>query len=358
MFMIMTFLLILIAILFGIVEGISEWLPISSTGHMILVEKIFSASGFSLRDPASLGFEHGDAFFEMFLVVIQLGAILAVIIYFWKKLWPFGNKLSDLEIVKLRNEPELVAMGNYVAHKRIWQTWLKTLVGCLPAAVVGLGMEYLKITDKFAKYEWAIVGATLIIYGIAFIAVEIYVSKKKQKFKVDSVVNMSLRTAFYIGCFQVLALIPGTSRSGVTILGALLLFCNRESAAEFSFYLSIPVMIGASGLKLFKFIKNYGMPNKNETLFLLIGFIVAFIVSLLAVKWLMGFVKRHDFKPFGYYRIALGILVFVIFVTIAKAQGTPLFAPVALTSEAISSNSAVISELNLIIPSIKGLKSI
>lgn len=275
------FIQILKAILFGIIEGITEWLPISSTGHMILLEDILKVNTMFSRDGVP---EYGDAFWGLFLVVIQLGAIIAVIIHFWNKLWPFTKKKTPEE------------------KKVIYHTWGKTLVACIPAAIIGL------LLDDFLDqhlYNVLTVSITLIVYGILFIIMEIW--NKKREFKIDSIKNMSYKYALIIGAMQLLALIPGTSRSGVTILGAMLLGCNRESSAEFSFFLSIPVMFGASLLRAVKFLIKYGLPGVSEIIFLLVGCLVAFIVSLLIVKWLMNFVKKHDFKPFGIYRIVLGI---------------------------------------------------
>lgn len=303
--------LIAIALAFGLVEGISEWLPISSTGHMILLEGFFQAADYDI--PEKLGFSHGAEFFSMFLVVIQLGAILAVVVYFWNSLWPWSKKKLN------EDEAEFVAKGyregviQASKRRKIYQTWGKTIVGVLPAAVVGLVFEFAGLDAKMEN--WVTVSVTLIVYGVLFILLERFLKGKKDFARVQSVDDLSYKTAFYVGCFQILALIPGTSRSGVTILGALLLGCSRSAAAEFSFFLSIPVMVGASGLKLVSFFMDSGMPNLNEWLFLLIGMVSAFLISLLAVKWLMGFVKKHTFTLFGYYRIALGLIVIAFFAT-------------------------------------------
>ena len=300
------FILILIALAFGVVEGISEWLPISSTGHMILLDGFMKMANFDIAKE----FNFSQGFFSMFLVVIQLGAILAVVVYFFPKLWPFGKKKISEEEKVLIEKGEIDEKSlNKQKHKDIWLTWAKTIIGVLPAAIVGLILEILDVEIE----NWISVSITLIFYGIAFILVEFFLKKKNKPFKVNSIKDLSIKYAFFIGCFQVLALIPGTSRSGVTILGALLLGLSRESAAEFSFYLSIPVMVGASLLRFVKYLLDYGAPNLNEWLFLLVGMVSAFIVSIFAVKWLMGFVKKHDFKPFGIYRIALGLLVIAIF---------------------------------------------
>lgn len=307
-------ILILIALAFGIVEGISEWLPISSTGHMILLDGFMKMANFDIAKE----FNFSEGFFSMFLVVIQLGAIIAVVVYFFPKLWPFGKKKISEEEKTLIEKGEIdEASLNKQKHKDIWLTWAKTIVGVLPAAIVGLILEILHVDIE----NWITVSITLIFYGIAFILVELFLKKKNKPFKVNSIKELSLKYAFYIGCFQVLALIPGTSRSGVTIIGALLLGLSRESAAEFSFYLSIPVMFGASLLRLVKYFIDYGNPNLNEWLFLLVGMLVAFVVSLFVVKWLMNFVKKHDFKPFGIYRIALGVVVILTFAIYCAYKG-------------------------------------
>lgn len=281
------FIQILKAILFGILEGITEWLPVSSTGHMILLEDVLNVTNLFQKE----GFiDYGEAFWDMFLVVIQLGAIIAVVIYFWNKLWPFSKSKTSEE------------------KKDTWLIWVKTLIACIPAAIIGLFFDDWINNHLYNKLT---VSITLILYGVIFILMEIW--NKKRNLSIDSVKKMSFKTVFIIGCMQLLALIPGTSRSGVTILGAMLLGCSRESSAEFSFFLSIPVMVGASLLKSVKFIAVYGMPQVNELVFLGIGMLVAFMVSLLVVKWLMAFVKKHDFKIFGIYRIILGIILLIVF---------------------------------------------
>lgn len=267
---------ILKAILLGIVEGITEWLPISSTGHMILVDEF-------------LHLDVSEEFRSMFLVVIQLGAILAVVLLFWKKLWPFGIRDKKLLI-----------------KKPIFTMWFKVVVSCVPAAVVGLLFD-----DKLEKlfYNWQTVSVMLILVGICFIIIE-NVNKKKTP-KIHSIAEITYPIAFYIGLFQLIAAVfPGTSRSGATILGALLLGVSRTVAAEYTFFLAVPVMFGASALKLVKFGFDYtGM----EIAILLTGMIVAFAVSLVIIKFLMNYIKKHDFKVFGWYRIALGIVVIAYF---------------------------------------------
>lgn len=277
----MNFIDILIAILYGIVEGISEWLPISSTGHLIILERF-------------LGFHDiSPEFWELFLVVIQLGAIFAVVLNFFAKLFPFGKKKSAEE------------------KKSIWKTWGLILIACLPAAVVGLLFDDLLNTYL---YNEIIVSITLIVYGIAFIVLEHFNAKKE--FKITDVRDFTWKTALIIGAAQMLSLIPGTSRSGITILAALLIGCNRSSACEFSFYLSIPVMVGASLLKLVKYLLSGASLSLNEGMILLSGCVVAFAVSLLVVNFLMKYIQKHDFKIFGVYRIALGILLIILFLCI------------------------------------------
>ncbi len=275
------FINILKAILFGIVEGITEWLPVSSTGHMILLEDFLSVKDF------------GEEFWSMFLVVIQLGAIIAVVIYFFNKLWPFSKNKTQEE------------------KKNIYHTWGKTLVACIPAAIVGLLFD--DILDEYL-YNAITVSITLIVYGILFIILECF--NKKREFKINSVSEMSYKTALIIGAMQLLALIPGTSRSGVTILGAMLIGCSRSTSAEFSFFLSIPVMFGASLLKVVKYFYKGGVFDLHQGIFLLVGCLMAFGVSLLVVKWLMNFVKKHDFKPFGIYRIILGIILIAYYIIV------------------------------------------
>ena len=273
---------VLIAVLFGVVEGITEWLPVSSTGHMILIEEWIDINKlFPSEVPG-----YSESFWSFFLVVIQLGAILAVIIFFFNKLWPFSKDKTEEE------------------RKDVFFIWLKTIIACLPAAIIGILFD--DWLDEHL-YNGFTVSITLIFYGIFFIVLECF--NKDKEDKVTSIKDLSFKYALIIGCIQLLALIPGTSRSGVTILGAMMLGCSREVSAEFSFYLSIPVMAGASLLKGLKFFLEFGMPNTSDLIFAIIGFVVAFVVSLLCVKWLMDFVKKNDFKPFGIYRIALGLVL-------------------------------------------------
>ena len=261
--------------LLGIVEGITEWLPISSTGHMILVEEFIQ-----LNVSAD--------FMEMFRVVIQLGAILAVVLLYFPKLWPFCSPKDGW------------------IRKDTWTLWFKVLAAVLPAAVIGIPFDD---TLDALFYNYRTVAVTLIVYGVLFIAVENYNRKKRPK--VTSLDSITWSLAIGIGIFQVLSLIPGTSRSGATILGAILLGASRSVAAEFSFFLGIPVMFGASLLKLVKFGFAF---SGAEIVLLLTGMAVAFLVSILAIKFLMNYIKRNDFKPFGYYRIILGALVLFYFI--------------------------------------------
>ena len=262
-------------ILLGIVEGITEWLPISSTGHMILVEQFVKLNV-------------TDEFLEMFRVVIQLGAILAVVVLYFPKLWPFCSPRDGW------------------IKKDTWILWFKVMVAALPAAIIGLPFD--DLLDKLF-YNYQTVAVTLILYGVLFIVVENYNKNRRPRTRKLEVLPWS--TALLIGVFQILALIPGTSRSGSTILGAILLGCSRSVAAEFSFFLSIPVMFGASLLKLLKFGLHF---TGYEAAILLVGMVTAFVVSILAIKFLMGYIKKNNFKPFGYYRIALGVLVLAYFI--------------------------------------------
>ena len=277
----MEFLEILKVILLGIVEGITEWLPVSSTGHMILLEKLFPLNA-------------SEAFKEMFFVVIQLGAILAVIVMFFKKLFPFSIQKTEGE----ENKKKLVTdMG-------ILNLWGKVIVACLPAAAIGI------LFDDFLEthlHTPLIISLALIIYGVAFIWIEN--RNKTRELPLKETSQIGYKQALIIGAFQVLSLIPGTSRSGATILGALLIGVARPAGAEFTFFLVIPVMLGASAIKLLKFFLENGGFTGAELGYLLIGSAVAFAISLLAIKFLMNFVKKHDFKVFGWYRIALGVLV-------------------------------------------------
>lgn len=265
------------AVLFGIVEGITEWLPISSTGHLILLDE-FVKLGVS------------EAFYEMFQVVIQLGAIAAVIVLFFHKLNPFSPKKGEIE------------------KKQTWQLWFKVVVAVIPSAIIGL------LLDDWMDahlYNYLVVAITLILYGVAFIVVE------KQNAglapRVEDVHLIDYRTALIIGAFQCLSLIPGTSRSGSTILGAILIGVARPAAAEFSFFLAIPTMLGASGLKLVKYLVEGAIPTRTELAVLAVGCVVAFLVSLAVIRALMEYVRKHSFSAFGVYRIVLGAAVILYF---------------------------------------------
>lgn len=275
----MDFLEILKVIFYGIVEGITEWLPISSTGHMILVEKVM---------PLNVSSE----FMEMFRVVIQLGAIFAVLVLYWNKIFPFQLKDKNKSIIKMD----------------IMNMWFKIVVAIIPAGIIGTLWDD-DIDRMF--YNYVTVAVTLIIYGILFIFIEN--RNKRGNFKITSLHQITYQTAIIIGLFQVLALIPGTSRSGATILGAILIGVSREIAAEFTFFLAIPVMFGASLIKMLKFGFDF---SGNEILVLALGMLSAFVVSIIAIKFLMGYIKKHDFKAFGIYRIVLGILVLAYFLVI------------------------------------------
>ena len=269
---------ILKAILFGIVEGITEWLPISSTGHLILLDEFVKL-------------KVTKEFYGMFQVVIQLGAIAAVLVLFFHKLNPFSPKKDRAQ------------------KKRTWDLWFKVVAAVIPSAVIGL------LLDDWMDahlYNYIVVAIALIVYGVAFIFVE-----KRNKGKAPAIKNtteIDYRTAILIGCFQCLSLIPGTSRSGSTILGGILLGVSRATASEFSFFLAIPTMLGASALKLLKYIMEGMIPSGMEIAILLTGCVVSFLVSVFVIKALMDYVRKHNFSAFGYYRIVLGALVLVYFV--------------------------------------------
>lgn len=260
-------------LILGIVEGITEWLPVSSTGHMILVENL-------------LRLNVSREFWEMFLVVIQLGAIMAVVVIYFHKLNPFSPKKSAKE------------------KSDTWQIWGKVIVGCLPAALIGLPLNDW-LDEHF--YNYIVVAIALIVYGVVFIWIE---TKHKYQPTATDFNELSYLTAFKIGCFQVLSLIPGTSRSGSTIIGGMLVGTSRSLAAEYSFFMSIPIMFGASLLKIVKFGFSF---TAYEAGILLFGMLVAFVVSILAIKFLVAYVAKNDFKVFGYYRIILGIIVLAVF---------------------------------------------
>ncbi|MCR5717005.1 MAG: undecaprenyl-diphosphate phosphatase [Lachnospiraceae bacterium] len=273
----MTFLNVLKAILFGIVEGITEWLPVSSTGHMILLQEFVKM-------------DVSESFWNLFLVVIQLGAILAVVLLFWKKIWPLKKSQKT---------------GRIVWRRSVLDLWVKIIVACIPAAIVGVLFD--DVFDALFYNPWC-VAIALIVFGIGFILIE---NRNRDKTPViNSLKELTWKSVIWIGMFQLIAAVfPGTSRSGATILGALLIGVSRTVAAEFTFFLAIPVMFGASLLKI---VKN-GFGTGPEMVLLLIGMVVAFVVSVLVIRFLMGFIKKHDFKVFGYYRIVLGILVLLYF---------------------------------------------
>ncbi|MBQ8768678.1 MAG: undecaprenyl-diphosphate phosphatase [Oscillospiraceae bacterium] len=266
------------AVLFGIVEGITEWLPVSSTGHLILLDEF-------------LHLNISEAFYEMFQVVIQLGAILAVIVLFFHKLNPFSPK---------KDAPQ---------KKDTWQLWFKVIVAVIPSAVIGL------LLDDWMDahlYNYIVVAIMLIAYGIAFLFVEKW--NERRSFRITEVNEIDYRTAFLMGAFQCLSLIPGTSRSGATILGAIILGVARPAGAEFSFFMAIPTMLGASALKLLKFLLDGAQASSTELMVLITGCVVSFIVSLIVIKGLMEYVRKHSFSVFGIYRIILGIVVLAYFV--------------------------------------------
>ncbi|WP_028043662.1 undecaprenyl-diphosphate phosphatase [Candidatus Stoquefichus massiliensis] len=277
---------ILKAILFGIVEGVTEWLPISSTGHMILLDEFIKL-------------DVSAKFYSMFQVVIQLGAIMAVVVLFWSDFFPFGKK---------NNKQPMSTTGilSYVKMDKII-LWFKILVACVPAAIVGILFDE-QLEAMFYNYQT--VAIALIVFGIAFIVIEN--RNKRQYSHINTLTDLTFNTAFLIGIFQLIAAIfPGTSRSGATIVGALLLGVSRTVAAEFTFFLAIPVMFGASLLKIVKFGLVF---TTQEMIILVIGMIVAFIVSILIIQFLMNYIKKHDFKVFGWYRIVLGLIVLAYFV--------------------------------------------
>ncbi|MBO5945133.1 MAG: undecaprenyl-diphosphate phosphatase [Clostridia bacterium] len=280
---------VLKTILLGIVEGITEWLPVSSTGHMILLDEF-------------INLDVTAEFKELFLVVVQLGAIAAVVIMYFSKLNPFSKKKDEDE------------------RRLTWSLWGKVIVGAVPAAIIGFLLD--DILDEYL-YNYVTVAITLIVYGVLFIVIEKLRSGKN--YRVGEVDELTYKDALLIGCFQVLSLIPGTSRSGSTILGGMTLGVSRKASSEFSFFMAIPIMLGASLLKIAKFGYGY-LTAENSELYipegasgeyialLLIGMVISFVVSVAAIKFLMDFVKRHSFIPFGVYRIALGIVVIGYFV--------------------------------------------
>lgn len=286
---------ILKAVLYGIVEGITEWLPISSTGHLILVEDWLPFA--FTKDPRFL-----SEFWEMFQVVIQLGAILAVVVLFWSRLWPFSKQKSAEQ------------------RRATWRLWAKVVIASIPAAFAGIVID--KVLESLSGkdidgwlYNSVVVAVALIVYGVAFIVIE-RINRNKTP-RVGSIEEMSWGTALCVGAFQALSIVPGTSRSGSTILGSMLMGISRTAAAEFSFFMAIPVMLGASGIKALGFLS--WVAEESVTVppmawvTLALGCLVSFVVSMLAIRFLMDFVKKHSFAPFGIYRIALGVLVLILF---------------------------------------------
>lgn len=270
---------ILKVIFLGIVEGITEWLPISSTGHMLLVDEFIKLN-------------MSDAFKEMFFVVIQLGAILAVLVLFWDKMFPFQFKDKRKSIIR----------------EDVFSLWFKVAFACIPGAVVTI------LFDDFIEshlHTPVVIASMLILYGVAFIVVEQWNRKRRPKIK--SLNDVTYKTAFLIGLFQVLSIIPGTSRSGSTIIGALIIGVSRTVAAEFTFFLAVPVMFGLSGLKLLKFGFSFAA---SEIIVLLLGTVVAFVVSLIVIRFLMGYIRKHNFKLFGWYRILIGVVVLAYFLMV------------------------------------------
>ena len=309
-------------VVFGVVEGFTEWLPISSTGHMILVDEF-------------LKLNVTEDFKNLFFVVIQLGAILAVVVLYWNKLWPFYIRPISKKQQAVLNRHGAVSRGiltfvEKFCDKEKWVLWFKIIVACIPTIVIALPFNDV-IEEKFNNY--VVVAIALIVYGILFIVIENY--NKRRRPACTNLENLSFKTALIIGLFQVLSVVPGTSRSGATIIGALLIGVSRVAAAEFTFFLAvpviggilagtsrtvaaeftfflgIPVMFGASLLKILKFGFSF---TGTEMMILIVGMVVAFVVSIIAIKFLMGYIKKHDFKAFGWYRIALGILVLGYFI--------------------------------------------
>ena len=281
------------ALLYGVIEGITEWLPVSSTGHLILIQD-FVPFAFT-SDKVFL-----DEFSEMFQVVIQLGAILAVVVLFWGKLWPFSKTKSREE------------------RTRTWSLWFKVVVASVPAALIGIVGDAIleKASGKDIDgwlYNSVVVAAALIVYGVAFIVLERF--RRGEMPRVDTVHDISYKTAFLVGAFQALSIVPGTSRSGSTILGAMCLGLSRTAGAEFSFFMAIPAMVGASGIKVLGFVDYLGESGVSVPLdawiALAVGCVVSFVVSMVAIRFLVDFVKKHSFAPFGIYRIALGALVLI-----------------------------------------------
>ena len=268
---VLTFFEIIKAILMGIVEGITEWLPISSTGHMILLEQVVK-------------FHASEEFMSMFRVVIQLGAILAVVVLFWGKLWPFGLK-----------------QGRVISKPSVWNLWFKVVAATIPVLIISPLDNWME--DHF--YNYITVAAMLILYGVLFFVVE----NRRAAPKVTRLDQITYRDAFIIGLWQCLAIIPGTSRSGATIIGGMLAGCSRTAAAEFTFFLAIPIMFGWGLVKCIKFFAAGIAMTSTEIVVLAVGIVTAFVMSVVAIKFLMGYIKKNDFTAFGWYRIVVGVLV-------------------------------------------------
>lgn len=288
-----TIIEILKAVLFGIVEGVTEWLPVSSTGHMILLDEFIKL-------------QVSEAFYEMFQVVIQLGAILAVVLLFWKKLDPVGAVQAAWITGKNRLKHQNAPIPQ--EKSTVLSLWLKVIVAVIPSAVLGLLLD--DWMDEHL-YNYVVVAIALITYGVAFLLVES--RNRGRKRKVKDVYAIDYRTALLIGAFQCLSLIPGTSRSGSTILGAILLGVGRSAGAEFSFFLAIPTMLGASLLKIVKFLGSGVSATGTEIAVLIVGCVVSFAVSVVVIRGLMDYVRKHNFSVFGLYRIGLGVLVLIYF---------------------------------------------
>ncbi|MCR4840208.1 MAG: undecaprenyl-diphosphate phosphatase [Lachnospiraceae bacterium] len=277
----MNFIEFLKIIILGIVEGITEWLPVSSTGHLLLFEHFLKP-------------DMSPEIWEVFLVVIQLGAIMAVVLVFWNQLWPFSFKSEEK------------------VKKPVVALWIRIIISCLPAAIIGFLLD-----DPLDEFFYAenrapyVVSSMLVLYGIFFLLIEY--RNKDLKPKYTSISTLPASICFYIGLFQLLALIPGTSRSGATIIGAMLIGTSRAVAAEYTFFLAVPVMAGASLLKVLKYVVKNGMFSGNDIVILLTGCIVAFLVSFVIIKGFLAYIRKHDFKPFGYYRIVAGIVFLIVF---------------------------------------------
>lgn len=283
-------------VILGIVEGITEWLPISSTGHMILVDEFMK-------------FDVRADFMDIFLVVIQIGAILAVVVLFWSKLWPFHLKRTRVEPFFKEDTTKLKRLCNDYVYVDKILLWVKIAIASIPAGIIGIAFDEQLDSMLTGDMRAFVVAGALIVYGVLFIIIE----NIKKKETITDLNKMPYRTALYIGLIQCLSLVPGTSRSGSTILGASLLGTSRTTAAEFSFFLGVPAMIGGSGVKLLMFFLDGNSFTTDELIIMFVGCVVSFIVSIFAIKFLVAYIKKHDFKAFGVYRIVLGIAVILYF---------------------------------------------